>query len=68
VSLLLWKTKIIRINQLSASVARWQYGSQVCFAAFYSEKNHELANNSTTPEAEEKISTDLESSKFIKKN
>jgi hypothetical protein len=30
----------------------------------FSEKNHKIANNSTTTEAREKISTDLESIEF----
>jgi hypothetical protein len=35
------------------------------FCNFNLVKNHEIANNSTTTEAREKISTDLESSEFF---
>jgi hypothetical protein len=42
-------------------VAAWAQGM---FGNLYLEKNHKIANNSTTAEAREKISTDLESLKF----
>jgi hypothetical protein len=35
------------------------------FSKFYLANNHQIANNSATPEAREKISTDLESLEFI---
>jgi hypothetical protein len=31
--------KAIRINQLPDCVARWQHGSQICFATFIDEKS-----------------------------
>jgi hypothetical protein len=34
------------------------------FCDFYLVKNHKIGNNSTTAEAREKLSTDLESSEF----
>jgi hypothetical protein len=37
---------------------------QDIFCDFYFVKNHNIANNSTTTKALEKINTDLESSKF----
>jgi hypothetical protein len=35
------------------------------FSKFYLAKNHQIANNSATTEAREKISTDLESLEFF---
>jgi hypothetical protein len=51
----------IRINQVPVSATRWQHGSQTCFATFIIMKNDKINNNSKTPEAREKIKTDLES-------
>ncbi len=51
----------IRINLLSVSATRWQCGSQTCIATFIIMKNDKITNNSETPEAREKIKTDLES-------
>jgi hypothetical protein len=56
-----------QIEQLPVSVARWQHGSQICFATFYIVENHKIAKNSATTKAREKMSTDLESLEFYKK-
>jgi hypothetical protein len=44
---------LIRINQVPVSVARWQHGSQTCFAT-YLLKIQKIVNNSTTTKAREK--------------
>jgi hypothetical protein len=44
----------IRINQLPVFAAKWQHGTQTCFATFIRQKNHEVANNKTNSEAREK--------------
>ncbi len=53
---------IIRISQLPVSATRWQHRSHM-FCNFYLAKNHKIANNSTSTEAEKKISADLKSIK-----
>ncbi len=49
--------------QMPVSAARWQHGSQICFATFLA-KNHQIAKNSTITKAMEKISTDYRSIEF----
>jgi len=58
-----WIIPLVGINQLPVSATRWQHGSQFCFAS-YLVKIHKGANNSTSTEAREKISTYLESENF----
>jgi len=58
------KTNVIKISLLPVSATSWQHCSQM-FCNFYAVKNHKIAKNSTTTNAREKISTDLESSEFF---
>jgi hypothetical protein len=55
---------LIRGYQLPVSAARWPAMVPDMFCNFYLVKIHEMANNSATTEAREKISTFLESLKF----
>jgi hypothetical protein len=48
-------------NQLPVSATRWQHWYYICFATFIWWNTTKLAKNSTTTNASEKISTDLES-------
>jgi hypothetical protein len=52
----------MRGYQLTGYANRWQHWSQICFATLM--KNPEIANNSTTTEDREEISTYLKSLEF----
>ncbi len=55
----------MRGNRMLVSGTRWQHGSQICFTTFIKWKlAHKMVENSTTPIAREKISTDLGSLEF----
>jgi hypothetical protein len=56
--------KVVRKN-VDQIYPRWQHGSQMCVFNFNLVKNYKIAKNSTTTEAREKISTDLESFNFL---
>ncbi len=53
-----------QINQLPVSATRWQHGYWICLATFIKLKINKKCYNLITAEEKEKISTDLESTKF----